>query len=353
MDMRKPIIVGVLAVLVAAMAVAAVHEVYDDDVLFTEKDLESEESMWNLYERWNDVYTSSSPNLAEKVRRFEAFKENARYVNEFNKDESMTYKLGLNKFADLTLDEFVAKYTGAKLDSGVPLISSVVPEEEELLVGVVPTAWDWRNHGGVTAVKDQGSCGSCWAFSAVGAAEGANAIATKKLVTLSEQQVLDCSGAGDCNGGWPYKVYEVFAIKQGIALNQSYPAYDATKHACRTVAGKTPVVKMDGWARVPAGEANLKQIVYKQPVSVIIDASTSSFQLYKSGVYNGPCGLSTNHAVLAVGYGQTNAGVHYWIVKNSWGANWGDRGYILMRRDIAAKEGICGIAVNGVYPTKK
>ncbi|KAL5201066.1 hypothetical protein ABZP36_035420 [Zizania latifolia] len=336
------------------MAVAAVH-VYDDDVLFTEKDLESEESMWNLYERWHDVYTLSSPNLAEKVRRFEAFKENARYVNEFNKDESMTYKLGLNKFADLTLEEFIAKYTGAKqLDAGIALITSVPEEEEELRVGdIVPTAWDWRKHGAVTAVKNQGSCGSCWAFSAVGAAEGANAIATGKLLTLSEQQVLDCSGAGDCiKGGWPYKVLENFAIKQGIALSQYYPAYDAKKHACRTVAGKTPVVKMDGSVRVPAGEASLKQSVYKQPVSVIIDANTTSFQLYKNGVYNGPCGLSTNHAVLAVGYGETN-GVHYWIVKNSWGANWGESGYIRMRRDIPAKEGICGIAVNGVYPTKK
>ncbi|KAL5201602.1 hypothetical protein ABZP36_035956 [Zizania latifolia] len=290
MDMRKPV-VGVLAVLVAAMAVAAAHAY--DDVVFTEKDLESEESMWNLYERWHD-----------------------------------------------------------QLDAGIALITSAPEEEELLLVGDVPTAWDWRKHGAVTAVKNQGSCGSCWAFSAVGAAEGANAIATGKLLTLSEQQVLDCSGVGDCNsGGWPYRVFEDFAVKQGIALNQYYPAYEANQQPCRMVDGQTPVVKMDGSVRVPASEADLKRSVYKQPVSVVVDATTS-FQLYKEGVYNGPCGLSTTHAVLAVGYGETNDGVHYWIVKNSWGANWGESGYIRMLRDIPAKEGICGIAVNGVYPIK-
>ncbi|KAL5211384.1 hypothetical protein ABZP36_022231 [Zizania latifolia] len=238
----------------------------------------------------------------------------------------MTYKLGLNKFANLTLEEFITKYTGIKLDAGIALITSALEEEEGLpLVGNVPTAWDWRKHGAVTAVKDQGSCGSCWAFSAVGAAEGANAIVTGKLLTLSEQQ--------------------------GIALNQYYPAYEASQQPCRMVDGQTPVVKMDGSVRVPASEADLKRSVYKQPVSVVVDA-TSSFQLYKEGVYNGPCGLSTTHAVLAVGYGETKDGVHYWIVKNSWGANWGESGYIRMLRDIPAKEGICGIAVNGVYPTK-
>ncbi|BAT09432.1 Os09g0564200 [Oryza sativa Japonica Group] len=199
--------------------------------------------------------------------------------------------------------------------------------------------------------------GSCWAFSSVGAVESAYAIATKKLLRLSEQQVLDCSGGGDCGGGYTSTVLSEFAVKKGIALDASgnppyYPPYQAKKLACRTVAGK-PVVKMDGAASVPSSnEVALKQSVYKQPVSVLIEAN-SNFQLYKQGVYSGPCGTSINHAVLAVGYGATPDNTKYWIVKNSWGTGWGEMGYIRMKRDIAAKSGLCGIALYGMYPIKK
>uniref|UniRef100_A0A0E0QV57 Uncharacterized protein n=1 Tax=Oryza rufipogon TaxID=4529 RepID=A0A0E0QV57_ORYRU len=352
MEMKNPLAVGLLALLVAAMAVAAAaHD--DDDVPFTDEDLESEQSMWNLYDRWRAVYASSSSHLGGDIEsRFEAFKANARYVSEFNKKEGMTYELGLNKFADMTLEEFVAKYAGAKVDAAAALAS--VPEAEEEVVGDVPAAWDWRQHGVVTPVKDQGSC---WAFSSVGAVESAYAIATKKLLRLSEQQVLDCSGGGDCGGGYTSTVLSEFAVKKGIALDASgnppyYPPYQAKKLACRTVAGK-PVVKMDGAASVPSSnEVALKQSVYKQPVSVLIEAN-SNFQLYKQGVYSGPCGTSINHAVLAVGYGATPDNTKYWIVKNSWGTGWGEKGYIRMKRDIAAKSGLCGIALYGMYPIKK
>jgi KDEL-tailed cysteine endopeptidase len=158
MEMKNPLAVGLLALLVAAMAVtAAAHD--DDDVPFTDEDLESEQSMWNLYDRWRAVYASSSSHLGGDIEsRFEAFKANARYVSEFNKKEGMTYELGLNKFADMTLEEFVAKYAGAKVDAAAALAS--VPEAEEEVVGDVPAAWDWRQHGVVTPVKDQGSCGN-------------------------------------------------------------------------------------------------------------------------------------------------------------------------------------------------
>ncbi|XP_006660983.1 stem bromelain-like [Oryza brachyantha] len=350
--MKNSLAIGLLAVVVAAMAVAAIHDVDMNDVPFTDEDLESEESMWSLYQRWRNMY-ASSPFLdaTENERRFEAFKENAKYVNEFNKKEGMTYELGLNKFADLTLEEFLAKYTGSKVDAAT-LASFPEPVEEEEPVGV-PTAWDWRQRGAVTPVKDQGSCGSCWAFSSVGAVESTYAIATKKKpVTLSEQQVLDCSGGGDCNGGYVSTVLSSFAVKKGIALSQSYPRYSAAKMACRTTP-RTPVVKMDGAASVPSSnEAALKLAVYTRPVSVLIEAD-KNFQLYKAGVYSGPCGTKVNHAVLAVGYGVAPNNIKYWIVKNSWNTNWGESGYIRMKREITDKRGLCGIAMYGMYPTKK
>ncbi len=155
--MRKQLVV-VLALLVAAAAAMAMAD--EEDVTWTDKDLETEESMWNLYERWRAVYASSSSSsgdLADKVSRFEVFKENARYIHESNKKEGMTYKLGLNQFSDMTMEEFTAKYTGAKPG---PRISGSEPLPAVGDDCCVPKSWDWRNYGAVTPVKDQGSCGT-------------------------------------------------------------------------------------------------------------------------------------------------------------------------------------------------
>uniref|UniRef100_A0A0D3HA44 Cysteine proteinase n=1 Tax=Oryza barthii TaxID=65489 RepID=A0A0D3HA44_9ORYZ len=348
--MKKALVVGVLAVLMATAMAASAPQPH---VPFTDEDLGSEESMWSLYQRWRGamlpVHTSSSSHLGDMESRFEAFKANARYVSEFNKKEDMTYKLGLNKFADMTLEEFVAKYTGTKVDAAAMARAPEAEEELELeLAGDVPASWDWRQHGAVTPAREQESC---WAFSAVGAVEGANAIATGKLVTLSEQQVLDCSGGGDCIGGGSYSpVLHGYAVKQGISPAGSYPPYEAKDRACRR---NTPVavVKMDGAVDVPASEAALKRSVYRAPVAVSIEA-TQSLQLYKEGVYSGPCGTTVNHGVLVVGYGVTRDNIKYWIIKNSWGKDWGNNGFGRMKRDVIAKEGLCGIAMYGVYSVK-
>lgn len=192
----------------------------------------------------------------------------------------------------------------------------------------------------------------------VGSIEGINAIVTGNLLTLSEQQVLDCSGAGDCRSGYTYDAFD-YAIKQGITTDQCgklacYPAYEANKKSCRAVQGKHPVVKINGKARVPYGnEAALKQRVYAQPVSVLIEASRD-LQLYKEGVFGGACGTAQNHAVVAVGYGEAQDRTKYWIVKNSWGTGWGEKGYVRMKRNVAGRgEGTCGIAMYPMYPIKK
>ncbi|XP_006661546.2 zingipain-2-like [Oryza brachyantha] len=345
MEMMKAL-VGLLVVLVATMAMA-------QDVPFSDKDLESEDSMWSLYERWRSAYTVSL-DLADKGKKFETFKKNARYINDFNKKENTTYELGLNKFADMTMEEFTSMYTGFKVDAATiaaaEAAAALAPEPEEELLDVVPASWDWRQHGAVTAVRNQRPCGCCWAFTTVGAVEGAHAIATGQLLTLSEQQVLDCSGAGDCIGGYPDRAID-FVAKQGITQAVNYPAYLGIQQTCRTNPNN-PVVKVDGVGTVPySSEAALKNRVSKQPVSVGVSAS-ESYVLYKGGVYAGPCNTSLNHAVLAVGYGTTAEGVDYWIVKNSWGASWGEGGYMRMKRGVG-KEGLCGIAMFGSYPFKR
>lgn len=283
-------------VLAAAMLLAAVVAVAAAPPLVpvTDKDLESDASMWDLYERWCSVYAGSS-DLAEKQRRFDAFKMNARQINEFNKREDESYKLALNQFSGLTEEEFNSgMYTGAlpELDAGGNISSSVGTSgmsmtddnDDKLLVSAggnddkVPAKWDWRRHGAVTPVKNQGQCGaftsysvcsfhacmfylflicslvhtvyvivkiygvrmhagSCWAFSMVGSVEGINAIKTGKLQTLSEQEVLDCSGAGTCKGGNTYKSFD-HAMRPGLALDHQgnppyYPAYVAEKKKCR------------------------------------------------------------------------------------------------------------------------
>uniref|UniRef100_A0A0E0M4M1 Cysteine proteinase n=1 Tax=Oryza punctata TaxID=4537 RepID=A0A0E0M4M1_ORYPU len=344
--------VMLLAVVVGIMAIAAAAQ-GGSSIAFTEKDLASEASMWKLYEKWRGVHTVSA-DLTEKKAKFEVFKKNAMYVHDFNGLKGKPYKLGLNRFADMTLDEFKKKHTGAVVK---PVAAKIKPAAAKVVVadgGDLPASYDWRDYGAVAAVKDQGQCGSCWDFAGTAAVESINAIVTGNLLTLSEQQVLDCAGAGDCeNGGTTPGVFE-YAMENGITLQCNYPAYEAMDDQCRLDPSTTnPLVKIDGYAAVPAkNEKVMKRQVYAQPVTVYIEASYD-FMLYTEGVFTGDdCGTELDHAVVVVGYGVTQSGVRYWIVRNSWGESWGEGGYIRMIRDVDAKEGVCGIAMYPYYPIK-
>lgn len=358
MDMRKPLVLAVALSAILLLAAAAA----DVDVTVRDSDLESEETMWDLYERWRRVYASSSQDLPSSdmmKSRFEAFKANARQVNEFNKKEGMSYTLGLNKFSDMSYEEFAAKYTGGMPGSIADDRSSAGAVSCKLREKNVPLTWDWRDSRAVTPVKDQGPCGSCWAFSVVGAVESINKIRTGNLLTLSEQQVLDCSGAGDCVFGYPKDAFN-HIVNTGVSLDSRgkppyYPPYEAQKKQCRFDLEKPPFVKIDGICFAQSGnETALKLAVLSQPVSVIIQIS-DIFHSYHGGVFDGPCGTETkdNHVVLVVGYGVTTDNIKYWIVKNSWGEGWGESGYIRMKRDITDKNGICGITTWAMYPVKK
>ncbi|KAK7302177.1 hypothetical protein RJT34_13059 [Clitoria ternatea] len=320
---------------------------------FHDKDLESEESLWELYERWRSHHTVSR-SLSDKDKRFNVFKANVMHVHNTNKMDK-PYKLKLNKFADMTNHEFKSAYAGSKVSHhrmfrDTPRGGSFMYEK----VATVPDSVDWRKKGAVTAVKNQGQCGSCWAFSTVVAVEGINQIKTNKLVSLSEQELVDCDNQENvgCNGGLMEQAFEFIKKRGGLTTERNYP-YTAQDGTCDASKANDLAVSIDGHETVPANDEDaLLKAVANQPVSVAIDAGGSDFQFYSEGVFTGDCSKELNHGVAVVGYGTTVDGTDYWIVKNSWGPEWGEQGYIRMQRNVSDKEGLCGIAMEASYPIK-
>ncbi|XP_030476319.2 vignain-like [Syzygium oleosum] len=337
-------------VALALMSILGIAESFD----FHERDLASEDSLWDLYERWRSHHTVSR-SLEDKQKRFNVFKQNVMHVYWVNLQDK-PYKLKLNKFADMTNHEFRSLYAGSKVGHhrmfrGVRCGSESFMYEE---FTPVPPSVDWREKGAVTNVKDQGQCGSCWAFSTVAAVEGINYLKTNKLFSLSEQELVDCDTTQNqgCNGGLMDYAFEFIKQKGGITSESNYP-YLATDGTCNVAKENSPVVSIDGHENVPVNDEDaLQKAVANQPVSVAIEASGSDFQFYSEGVFAGNCGTDLDHGVTIVGYGSTLQGTKYWIVKNSWGPEWGEKGYIRMERGIAAKEGLCGIAMEASYPIK-
>ncbi|XP_020233040.1 senescence-specific cysteine protease SAG39 [Cajanus cajan] len=308
-------------------------------------------SMYERHEQWMTHYGKVYSNPQEREKRFRIFKDNVNYIEAFNNAANKPYKLGINQFADLTNEEFIAPRNRFKGHMCSSIIRTTTFKYEN--VTAVPSSIDWRQKGAVTPIKDQGQCGCCWAFSAVAATEGIHKLSTGKLISLSEQELVDCDTKGvdqGCEGGLMDDAFKFIIQNHGLNTEAKYP-YEGVDGKCNANEEGNHAATITGYEDVPANnEKALQKAVANQPVSVAIDASGSDFQFYTSGVFTGSCGTELDHGVTAVGYGVTD-GTEYWLVKNSWGTEWGEEGYIRMQRGVSAAEGLCGIAMQASYPT--
>ncbi|XP_053387976.1 cathepsin L-like [Mercenaria mercenaria] len=266
--------------------------------------------------------------------------------------------MGINNFADLTDKEFEEQYTGLKLKPRTETIDDSLIEQDRVNLTALPKEVDWRNNDCVTRVKFQGLCGSCYAFAATGALEGHTCIKTKKLVSLSEQNIIDCTDnklyANDgCIGGQAENAYIYVKDNGGIDTEKSYP-YDQKVGDCK-YSKENIGATAKGLKELPIGNefALQKAVAWNGPVSVCIDSTGT--KSYSHGIYDGKdeTHLSTcssekvNHAMLVIGYGTSTNGQDYWLLKNSWGTTWGLEGYMKLVRN---KRNRCGITTIASYP---
>ncbi|CAG5125782.1 unnamed protein product [Candidula unifasciata] len=304
------------------------------------------ESNWLVYKKsHNKTYAGDE----DSVRRL-IWQSNLQKIEQHNELYAQglsSYYMGENEFSDMTHQEFVAVMNGFKANKKL----NPGNYQTGLYKDTLPASVDWRTKGYVTEIKNQGQCGSCWAFSTTGSVEGAHFKATGTLVSLSESNLVDCSqkyGNQGCNGGLMDDAFNYIIHNKGIDTEKSYP-YRAEDEKCKFKKADVGATIKSFKDIVSGNEDDLQKAVAEiGPVSVAIDASQDSFQSYAGGVYDEPACSTTelDHGVLAVGYGVQD-GKDYWIVKNSWGESWGEKGYILMSRN---KKNQCGIATSASYP---
>ena len=272
------------------------------------------------------------------------FKENIDYINYIN-NKNLSFNLDINQFTDiqtaLNMKNFILKKECYNCFYG---------EKTEVNKNV-----DWRKRGVVTNVKNQGDCGSCWAFSSTGSIEGINAIKYNKLYNASEQQLIDCStreGNKGCQGGLMDNAFKYVIQNKGLCSENDY-SYKQEESFCKSFRCNN-IVNIDDYSDIKPNDENiLMKAVSQQPVSVAIQANLSSFKFYKSGIYqDDECGDQLDHGVLIVGYGKDDlTDLDYWIVKNSWTSNWGENGYIrILRNYKKSVSGMCGIALQPSIP---
>jgi hypothetical protein len=317
---------------------------------------EQESDLLVQFQQWTVQHGKTYASPSEFSQRFQIWKQNLKYINEQN-EKRLGYTLAMNEFGDLTFEEFRSVYLMKGIQPSLPSDESKLYYKPMLNRNDIPLSFDWRTKGVVTPVKNQRSCGSCWAFGAAAVIESAYAIAKGILVNLSESELIDCShdfGNRGCCGGWFAAAFR-YVIKNGLNSMETYSYkwgttrcenYEWSPSDCK--ANKSAVVaRISGFKYIkPYDEdAMLETLARIGPIVVTIDVE-DSFRFYRSGIYYGTdCDKTLNHNPVAVGWGSANdtLGIQrdYWLIKNSWGSNWGENGYIRMSRN---RNNNCGIA---------
>lgn len=308
----------------------------------------TQDEYWTLWKHFQTLdghtgYTS----VVDHNERFEIFKKNMDMAREFNQKEEYTFTMGVTIFADKTREEFE---DWLKMTSGTkPKQSGVSRAMFDMdTAEVAPDSKDWVAAGAVTPIKNQGSCGSCWAFSTTGGIEGQNFLVNHKLSSFSEQELVDCSqaeGNQGCSGGLMDDGFK-FVESDGLCFESAYP-YEGTDNSCKK-SSCTKQVTVTSYTDIPQGDTDALKTASgtKGPISIAVDANFF-WQMYTGGVFNHACNPSKlDHGVLLVGYQSTGTG--YWKVKNSWGAGWGESGFI---RLAGTDANTCGLANSASYPT--
>lgn len=342
-----------------------------------------------LFENWATEFQIKFHDANHRGHLLNNWVENHKFIESEN-SQNHTYTLGHNQFSAMNSIEFRDYLTlfdntnfqsthtdiKKKFDEAKCLYSCVDHRKDvsklntiqcvrECLYTTVsfssPTSIDWVDKGAVTPVKNQGQCGSCWSFSTTGALEGAYFIKYGKLVSFSEQQLVDCdtrsNGGKDmgCNGGLMDNAFSWIEKNGGLCTESDYPYNSGTTKksgSCDTSCQVDTKSDVTSFVDVKSGsDSAMMDALSQQPVSVAIQADQQSFQLYKSGVFSGACGTSLDHGVLLVGYGSMD-GSDYYRIKNSWGTTWGDDGFIYIGRGSQFNngKGQCGVLMQGSYP---
>jgi len=315
-----------------------------------------------LFEDWRSTFSVEYDDAVELARRMKIWAQNHDFIEKHNSQTPRpSFEMGHNQFSDLTWDEFKAYNRLGEYSPGILLgkwmindgylgLDGDVTEVSRSRQLKIPDSVNWVEEGAVPPVKNQGMCGSCWAFSAIGAIEGAHFVDTGELVALSEQQLVDCDPLDlACSGGLMDNAFLFDENSTGICSEEDYP-YVQHKRWFRGCASSQGLCKPQNHTRVKTfidvknTVHDLMAAIAKQPVSIAIEADQSTFQFYSKGVYSDPkCGSNIDHGVLAVGYGTSEDGKDFFLVRNSWGASWGDEGYIQMSRTSKHVNGTCGI----------